>query len=98
MERRRRRRAILAGIRRKLCLLCRPRRNAKSGPDKVRRVQRQRLAEAQSHFERESQIILGFNYDLSKTESFGGRVVSSEGETNAYLAFRRSGNKGAEHC
>ncbi|MFZ4506859.1 MAG: sugar-binding protein [Fimbriimonas sp.] len=43
------------------------------------------------------QAILGFNYDLKQDRSLTGRVVKAGKDTNAYVAFRRSGNQGMEY-
>lgn len=43
------------------------------------------------------QIILSANYDLGHDQSISGRAVKTGGDINAYIAFRRSGNKGAEY-
>lgn len=45
----------------------------------------------------EQQAILGFNYDLRQDRSITGRMVRQGNDTNAYFAFRRSGNKGMEY-
>jgi hypothetical protein len=45
----------------------------------------------------ETQHILGLNYDLSKYESIGGRLVYRNGESNWYLSYRMSGKKGTEY-
>lgn len=45
----------------------------------------------------EDQTILGGNLDLGSDRSVSGRLVESHGDTNFYLAYRRSGNKGAEY-
>jgi len=45
----------------------------------------------------ETQHILGLNYDVSKFESIGGRLVMRNGESNWYLSYRMSGKKGAEY-
>ena len=36
-------------------------------------------------------------YEMTPTKSLNGRLVSRNGHTNAYLAFRQSGNKGTEY-
>lgn len=43
------------------------------------------------------QEIIGGNYDLGNDRSISGRVVSSHGKTNFYVALRRAGNRGAEY-
>jgi hypothetical protein len=42
-------------------------------------------------------LILGANYDLGRDMSISGRMVRNGRDTNAYLAFRKSGNRGAEY-
>lgn len=46
---------------------------------------------------RSDQAIVGLNYDLGRDQSLSGRVVRRDADWNAYLAFRRSGNRGAEY-
>jgi hypothetical protein len=46
------------------------------------------------HFD---QAIAGFNYDIGHDQSFSGRVVKQQDNWNAYVAFRKSGNRGAEY-
>ena len=48
-----------------------------------------RLGIAQQH-------VLTMNYEISPTKSFGGRVVSQNGNNNAYLFYHNSGGKGTE--
>jgi hypothetical protein len=43
------------------------------------------------------QAIIGMNYDLGNDQSLSGRVVRRGPDWNAYVAFRRSGNKGTEY-
>jgi hypothetical protein len=43
------------------------------------------------------QTILTANYDLGNDRSISGRVVRRDENTNAYMAFRRSGNAGMEY-
>lgn len=43
------------------------------------------------------QYILSGVYDIGNDQSINGRLVSSRGDTNFYVAFRRSGNRGAEY-
>lgn len=49
------------------------------------------------HFEKSTQAILGFNYDLTEDTSFSGRAVRRDNDVNFYLAYRKAGNKGMEH-
>lgn len=44
----------------------------------------------------DQQHILTVNYEISPIKSFGGRLVTHNGDTNAYLFFRRSGEKGTD--
>lgn len=43
------------------------------------------------------QTILGVLYDLGNEQSVSGRIVKRGEDWNAYVAFRKSGNKGAEY-
>lgn len=43
------------------------------------------------------QTIFTANYDLGGDRSISGRVVRQSGKTNAYVAYRRSGNEGIEY-
>jgi hypothetical protein len=43
------------------------------------------------------QTLATLGYEISPTKSVNGRLVSRNGHTNAYLAFRQSGNKGTEY-
>lgn len=45
----------------------------------------------------ESQHVIGLNYELSEFRAISGRAVVRNGKTNWYLAFRQSGNLGAEY-
>lgn len=47
--------------------------------------------------ERLDQTILSANYDLGGDRSISGRAVRQNGDTNAYIAYRRSGNEGIEY-
>lgn len=47
--------------------------------------------------ETREQTIFGVNYDLMGDRSIGGRLVTSQGDTNWYLSLRRSGNRGIEY-
>jgi len=49
------------------------------------------------HFERETQVIFGANYDIGRDQSLSGRLVRHGRDVNGYLAYRRSGNRGAEY-
>lgn len=49
------------------------------------------------HFGSSTQSILGFNYDLTEDTSISGRAVRRDNETNFYVAWRKSGNRGAEY-
>src|SRR5207302_8174590 len=46
---------------------------------------------------RSDQTIFSLNYDLGGDRSISGRMVRQHGQTNAYVAFRRSGNEGVEY-
>jgi hypothetical protein len=43
------------------------------------------------------QLIASANYDLGRDRSISGRVVRQGSNTNAYVAFQRSGNEGIEY-
>ncbi len=43
------------------------------------------------------QTVFSLNYDLGKDRTVSGRVSRQGGKTNAYVAFQRSGNRGAEY-
>lgn len=43
-----------------------------------------------------NQHTVTLGYELSPTRSFGGRVVSQDGETNWYLAYRSAGLRGTD--
>ncbi|MEJ5171140.1 MAG: DUF5916 domain-containing protein, partial [Fimbriimonadales bacterium] len=45
----------------------------------------------------QEQTILSATWDLGNDRSLSGRLVRSNGDTNAYLAFRQSGNRGTEY-
>lgn len=49
------------------------------------------------HFGERYQAILSSSYDLGDDRSISGRLVQRKGTTNAYLSFRRSGNRGVEY-
>lgn len=42
------------------------------------------------------QHVMTMNYELSPTRSFGGRVVVQDADTNWYISYRNSGEKGTE--
>jgi hypothetical protein len=43
------------------------------------------------------QTILSANFDLGRDRAIAGRLVRQGGNTNAYVAFQRSGNEGIEY-
>ena len=43
------------------------------------------------------QTIFSANWDLGGDRAISGRLVRQNGNTNAYLAFQRSGNQGIEY-
>ncbi len=45
----------------------------------------------------DSQFILSGVYDIGNDQSINGRLVNTSGDTNFYLAYRKSGNRGAEY-
>jgi hypothetical protein len=49
------------------------------------------------HFERDDLGIIGMNYDLGRDMYVSGRAVKRGSDWNAYLSFRRSGNRGLEY-
>lgn len=49
------------------------------------------------HFETGQQLIFSANWDLSYTDTVGGRLIVREGEAGGYLSFRRTGSTGAEY-
>lgn len=49
------------------------------------------------HTERSDLGILGLNYDLGNDFYVSGRAVKRDGDWNAYLSLRRSGNRGPEY-
>ncbi len=63
----------------------------------VERFQLSLTGEEVHHFEKFTQVILGANYDIGKDMSVSGRAVRRGRDLNAYLAFRKSGSKGAEY-
>lgn len=54
-------------------------------------------AQEVKHFDKRRQTILTTNYDLGSDQSISGRLVERDGEYSGYLAWRRSGNRGAEY-
>lgn len=46
---------------------------------------------------RSEQAIVGMNYDMGNDQSLSGRMVKRGADWNAYIAFRRSGNRGTEY-
>ncbi|MFM9872611.1 MAG: DUF5916 domain-containing protein [Fimbriimonadaceae bacterium] len=61
------------------------------------RLQMNANSQFQLSTEDRTQHIVGLNYDLSKYESIGGRLVYQDGESNWYLSYRMSGRLGAEY-
>jgi len=53
--------------------------------------------QAVDHFDRETQLILGTVFDIGRDMSISGRLVRDGNDTNAYIAFRKSGERGAEY-
>ena len=49
------------------------------------------------HGGQQQQAIFGANDDLGRNYAISGRIVYQSGHTGAYLAFRRSGNRGTEY-
>lgn len=49
------------------------------------------------HSTRQEQTILSANYDINASDAVSGRLISQDGNTNFYLAFRRAGNRGNEY-
>lgn len=43
------------------------------------------------------QIVLTSSYDLGRDQALAGRAVWRDGDVNAYVSYRRSGNRGAEY-
>lgn len=62
-----------------------------------RRLQLSSSYQRVRHAENEEQFILSASWDLDHDQAFSGRLVRSGRDTNAYLAYRRSGNRGAEY-
>jgi hypothetical protein len=63
----------------------------------IQRLQLTASAANLRHFENSTQVIIGANYDLGRDQSISGRMVREDRDLNAYLAYRRSGNKGVEY-
>lgn len=49
------------------------------------------------HFDLQEQTILSANYELGLSDSISGRAIRRGNDTNFYLAYRRTGNKGNEY-
>lgn len=49
------------------------------------------------HFDVREQTILSGIYDLNASDAISGRAIRTGGDTNFYLAFRRTGNRGNEY-
>lgn len=49
------------------------------------------------HGDRSDQAILSVSYQLNPNEAISGRAVRQGNQTNAYLSFRHSGNRGIEY-
>ncbi|MEZ0324608.1 MAG: hypothetical protein ACAH95_01770, partial [Fimbriimonas sp.] len=49
------------------------------------------------HFSTLSQTILSGSYELNAFDSVVGRMIQNGGDTNAYVAYRRTGNRGNEY-
>lgn len=49
------------------------------------------------HYDRSVQHILSTVYDIGRDMSISGRMVREDNNINAYLAFRKSGERGAEY-
>jgi hypothetical protein len=61
---------------------------------------RLQISVSHQHFRLDEQLeqtIVGANYDLGNDRSISGRAVRTQNDTNWYLAFRQSGNRGAEY-
>jgi hypothetical protein len=48
------------------------------------------------HVENHYQHIITFNWEIDKARSIGGRVVATDGGTNFFISFRRSGYAGTD--
>lgn len=56
------------------------------------------LSQSVNHFQGADRLTVAtLGYEMTATRSINGRFVSRNGHTNAYLAFRQSGNKGTEY-
>lgn len=49
------------------------------------------------HFDTREQLIVSGNYELNRVDAISGRLIARDGESNFYLAYRRSGNRGNEY-
>lgn len=49
------------------------------------------------HFDTQELLIVSANYELNKVDAVSGRLITQRGDTNFYLAYRRSGNRGNEY-
>ncbi|HWA83527.1 MAG TPA: DUF5916 domain-containing protein, partial [Fimbriimonadaceae bacterium] len=49
------------------------------------------------HFDLQEQSIFSANYDISASDSISGRAIRRGSDTDFYLAFRRTGNRGNEY-
>ena len=63
----------------------------------VQRLQLTLGAQWVEHYEKQTQIVGNFNYQINKYDAIGGRVVGSDDDWNAYISFRHSGGTGAEY-
>ncbi|HZH98039.1 MAG TPA: hypothetical protein VEX38_03635, partial [Fimbriimonadaceae bacterium] len=63
----------------------------------IRPLQLTASVQGLQHFTRTTQTIFGANYDLGNDMSLSSRMVKRGSDTNVYLAFRRSGGRGAEY-
>lgn len=63
----------------------------------VKKLQLNASYQQVTHFTRDSLTQLSANYDLDEFDSVGGRAIQRGDDLNYYLAFRRTGNTGAEY-
>lgn len=63
----------------------------------VQRLQLTLGAQWVEHFEKQTQIVSNFNYQISKYDALGGRIVGRDDDWNAYISYRHSGGTGAEY-
>lgn len=63
----------------------------------LQRLQLSLTGQEVHHFDKSTQVIVGANYDIGRDMSLSGRAVRRGRDVNAYLAFRKSGGKGAEY-